>query len=133
MLWVAPLSRPPQGGSLPPINPYLARKPIITMSSGRNGDDADQMPALLYEYQSRGSAHLHSLYCEYQSRGSAHLHSFVWHDNAPPDTFLDTAGEIVLRTTRKRPGGGALAMYWTATPVSYTPLSETKFGKRFVI
>ena len=23
--------------------------------------------------------------------------------------------------------------YWGATPVSYTPLSQTKFGKRFVI
>ena len=48
------------------------------LSSGRNGDDADQMPALLYEYQ---------------SRGSAHLHSFLWHDNAPPDTFLETVGD----------------------------------------
>ena len=65
------------------------------LSSGRNGDGADQMPALLYEYQSRGSAHLHSLYhnYEYQSRGSAHLHSFIWHDNAPPDTFLETVGD----------------------------------------
>ena len=37
---------------------------------------------------------------EYQSRRSAHLHSLYWHNNAPPDTFLDTIGEIVVRTTR---------------------------------
>ena len=39
-------------------------------------------------------------YYEYQSRRSAHLHCLFWHDNAPPDTFLDTVGDIVLRTTR---------------------------------
>ena len=39
-------------------------------------------------------------YYEYQSRRSAHLHCLFWHDNAPPDTSLDTVGEIALRTTR---------------------------------